>query len=81
MRYQLDVVTHCGIRDAWFDGRLWLAKPRLSDGSGNPPAGWGNPWQRGTIRLMTRSRAVFHAGRLVAHFRPAPRSHRSPRCE
>jgi hypothetical protein len=80
-RYRLDLGTHCGIRDAWFDGRLWLAKPQLSDGSDNPPRGWGNPWQRGTIRLVTRTRAVFRAGRLVARFRPAPRSYRSRACE
>jgi hypothetical protein len=80
-RYHLDLRTHCGIRDEWFDGRLWVAKPQLSDGSDNPPRGWGNPWQRGTISLVTRTRAVFRAGRLVAHFLPARRGYRSVNCE
>jgi hypothetical protein len=70
-RYRYDLDTSCGVIDAWFDGRRWLATPKLSDGSGNPPPGWSTPWQRGTITLVTRSRALFRAGTLSALFRPA----------
>jgi hypothetical protein len=45
--YQL--YTHCGVKWAKIDGTFWRAKHPLSDGSGNPPAGWGNPFQDGTL--------------------------------
>jgi hypothetical protein len=75
------LLTHCGIRDAYFDGRLWVADPMLSDGSDNPPPGWGNPAQAGTMELVSRSHAVFRAGRLAASFKPAPRDYRSELCQ
>ena len=31
--YPYALYVHCGIRDARFDGRLWMADPMLSDGS------------------------------------------------
>lgn len=75
--------THCGIHDAYFDGRLWRARPRLSDGSGNPPPGWTNPEQLGTMRRLGPTLAVFearHTGSL-ASFTPAPPGWRSVLCE
>jgi len=50
--------THCGIGNANIGGRRYLARPQLSR-SGNPPRGWGNPYQRGTIRLISRTEVVF----------------------
>lgn len=46
--YQL--YTHCGIRTLKFDGRWYyrVGGP-LDDGSGNPPPGWGNPYQAGLL--------------------------------
>jgi len=51
--------THCGIRYADFDGRRFYADPPLDDGSGNPPRGWGNPFDNGTMTLVNKSTAVF----------------------
>jgi len=50
--------THCGIRFARFDRQTWATKPR-SDGSGNPPPGWDNPSQAGTMYLLANGRAGF----------------------
>jgi hypothetical protein len=51
--------THCGIADARIDGHWYLASRPLSDGAGNPPSGWGNPYQRGSMRLLSGGRAEF----------------------
>ena len=51
--------THCGIRDAKIGGRWFEADHPLSDGSGNPPPGWGNPFQPGTIRMLSATVAEF----------------------
>ena len=49
--------THCGIDWARINGRWYQASPPLSDGSGNPPAGWGNPDQQGTIQVISSTEA------------------------
>ncbi len=79
--YRYELYTHCGIRDAYFDGRLWVAKPVLSDGSGNPPAGWENPSDVGAMRLVSSEAATFDngAGR-EANFVPAPEGYRVEPC-
>jgi hypothetical protein len=51
--------THCGIDWARIHGRWYRARPPLSDGSGNPPSGWGNPDQPGTIRMISSTEAEF----------------------
>jgi len=55
--YQL--YTHCGIEWAKIDGTFWRAKHPLPDGSRNPPAGWGNPFQDGTLVFISPTRARF----------------------
>ncbi|MCU1612478.1 MAG: hypothetical protein JWO98_18 [Frankiales bacterium] len=79
--YVFDLSTHCGIRGAALDG-VWFAAqpPQVSDG-GNPPPGWDNPEQRGTLTLLSGSTAVFrddagHVVRMVA----APQD-RPPPCD
>lgn len=68
-----DLYTHCGIDEAHIGSTYFEAESPLSDGSGNPPAGWGNPTQRGTMTLKSDSEAVFtdDAGHEV-HFRARP---------
>jgi hypothetical protein len=63
--YQL--YTHCGIEWTKIDGTFWRAEHPLSDGSGNPPAGWDNPFQNGTLVLVTPTSARFNspAGRVT----------------
>ena len=51
--------THCGIRFADFDGRRFYADPPLDDGSGNPPRGWGNPYDDGTMLRIDKNTALF----------------------
>jgi len=51
--------THCGIDEARIGNRYFEAVHPLSDGHGNPPAGWGNPFQQGTMTLLSKSEAVF----------------------
>ena len=52
--------THCGIDDVRIGNRYFVAVHPLSDGQGNPPPGWGNPVQKGTMTLLSPTRAVFH---------------------
>ena len=65
--------THCGIHELTFKGQ-WYERVggALDDGSGNPPKGWNNPYQLGTL-TSDGSTAVFRdsAGhREVFHLRP-----------
>lgn len=47
-----DLYTHCGINDLVAYGRYFQrVGGSLSDGSGNPPDGWGNPYQHGTLSV------------------------------
>ena len=55
--YQL--YTHCGIEWAKINGTFWRAKQPLSDGSGNPPDGWANPYQEGRLALIGPTTARF----------------------
>jgi hypothetical protein len=51
--------SHCGIDEARIGNRYFEAVHPLSDGQGNPPAGWGNPFQQGTMTLLSPSEAIF----------------------
>ena len=67
-----DLFTHCGIYEARVQDTFFAAEQPLDDGNGNPPAGWGNPYQSGTITVEGQ-RAVFHddSGHTVTfHERP-----------
>lgn len=44
-----NLYTHCGIKNAEFNGRQFYADPPLNDGNGNPPSGWGNPTDTGFV--------------------------------
>lgn len=68
-----ELYTHCGIDDVRIGSAYFEAERPLSDGSGNPPAGWDNPMHRGTMTLVSPSEAVFtdDAGHTV-RFRARP---------
>jgi hypothetical protein len=53
--------THCGIEWTKIGGMFWRAEHPLSDGNGNPPPGWGNPYQAGTLELITPTTARFES--------------------
>jgi hypothetical protein len=58
----VQLYTHCGVIYADFDGKAFYADPILDDGSGNPPNGWGNPFDNGTMTLKDQSTAQFMDG-------------------
>lgn len=82
VRYRHNLYTHCGIRYANFDGRRWLADPILTGiGGVNPPPGWGNPSDPGTMELVTRDRAIFlSSSGEQAFFIPAPEDYQFKLC-
>ena len=57
--YSVDLYTHCGLRHVDFDGAEWEISGLLSDGSGNPPEGFNNPIDHGTLTLMSEETAVY----------------------
>jgi hypothetical protein len=68
------VYTHCGVESARIRGRWWHAKPPLYGDTegGGPPAGWGDPYQEGTLTVEAADRAVFEALGQRVVFVPAP---------
>lgn len=68
------VYTHCGVESARIHGRWWHAKPPLYGDTegGGPPAGWGDPYQEGTLTVEAADRAVFEALGQRVVFVPAP---------
>ena len=71
--YPFTLYVHCGVRDVRFDGRLWMANPMLSDGSGNPPPDWTSEDGAGFMMLVRDDLAIYTAkgGRRV-EFIPWP---------
>ena len=65
--------THCGVVSATINGSIFYAEPALTDGSGNPPHGWGNPYDSGEMSLTSLTTADFRdsAGN-TAHFARLP---------
>jgi len=65
--YPFSLYVHCGVRDTYFDGRRWMANPRLDDGSGNPPPGWTHDDSNGEMTLVSEDHAVFksRSGRTI----------------
>ena len=63
--YPYTLYVHCGVRDAHFDGRRWMADPML--GNHNPPPGWTADDSRGVMELVREDLAVFtsRSGRTI----------------
>jgi hypothetical protein len=64
--YQFRLYTHCGLD--WplamdFDGSFWDPIGPASDGYGNPPAGYGNPIDQGTVTLISPTLARYQSSR------------------
>jgi hypothetical protein len=64
--YQIQLFTHCGLD--WpgvvdFDGTFWdpIGPGPASDGSANPPAGYGNPYDHGPITLISPTLAQYRS--------------------
>lgn len=60
---RFEVYTHCGLGRSLieFDGSFWeaLGPGPLSHGSGNPPPGFEDPFDRGTITRTDDDTAVY----------------------
>jgi len=82
--YRFELYTHCGLD--WplamdFDGSFWDPLGPASDGYGNPPAGYGNPFDQGTITLISPTRTQYRSSTgLVMQWRRHPGSQISPGC-
>lgn len=61
--------THCGL--GWasieFDGDIWQATGvgPLDDGAGNPPPGFGNPFDEGHITRLDGEHAIYESSQGV----------------
>ena len=79
--YAVYLYTHCGVRGLDIGGVWFAADPPLVEEGGHPPAGWGNPFQPGTVTMLSATEAVFadDAGHVVRL--RADESARPPLCE
>lgn len=59
--YHYELYVHCGVEWALIDGEWWTT-PLLSDGHRNPPDGWGNPVDSGTLVLLDGDTAEYAGG-------------------
>jgi hypothetical protein len=65
--------THCGVENTRIRGDWWHADPPLyNKRRTGPPAGWGDPYQTGTLTMLTDNRAVFEALGQRVVLVPAP---------
>ena len=76
-----DLYTHCGVLSATINGQIFYAIPPLTDGSGNPPPGWGNPYDGGEMTLRSLTTADFRdVSGHSAHFASSPQGTGTPVC-
>lgn len=76
--YPFTLLTHCGVEWAYFDGRFWVPRPKVTPSHG--PSFQTN-FTSGRMILERPGAAVFeaNAGGDV-RFVPAPRAYRPPAC-
>lgn len=68
-----NLYTHCGILSVSANDHTYYAHPPLSDGQGNPPPGWGNPYDNGTLAMIDAHTLRFSdASGHVATFTDTP---------
>jgi hypothetical protein len=63
VEYEVDIYTHCGLGQIKFAGSFWAIQGSLGDGNGNPPPGFANPIDRGTIELLSDDEAIYRSQR------------------
>jgi hypothetical protein len=67
-----ELYTHCGVDEARVGPQYYEAvHPLIEDG--NPPSGWGDPGQEGTMTLQPPTQAIFTDNlghRVVFRLRP-----------
>jgi len=58
--YDYVLYTHCGIEWTRIDGLWWRTTVRGDDG--NPPSGWGNPYDAGRLVIVDQDSATYSGG-------------------
>jgi hypothetical protein len=79
--YIHELFVHCGASGTRFAGRDWDADPPVGDH--NPPRGWEENRETGTMTLLSEDRAEFRSatdGRTV-QFKPRPPGGPDPNAE
>ena len=75
VKYTFNLLTHCGVEWAYFDGRYWVPRPAVK-----APSHWAAITE-GEMVLRRGDVAVFEAADGGgARFVPAPRSYRPETC-
>ncbi|WP_300610951.1 hypothetical protein [Trebonia sp.] len=57
--FAYELYTRCGIDEARIGNTYFEAVHPPGGGTASPPAGWGNPYQAGTMTLLSATEAVF----------------------
>jgi len=58
--YAVTIFTHCGLRAVEFDGDRWaIDGPLEGHLGGNPPDGFGNPQDHGTVTLVSPDEGIY----------------------
>ena len=58
-----DLLTHCGVDDAKIGDAYFEAESPIIGAANSAPVGWDNPYQHGTMTLLSPDTAVFHDDR------------------
>jgi hypothetical protein len=64
--YRFRLYTHCGLNELVdFDGSLWdySGPGSPDDGNRNPPAGFANPYDDGTMKLISANVAEYQSSK------------------
>jgi hypothetical protein len=56
--YDYVLYVHCGVQWARIDGD-WFETEPLNDGNANPPPGWGNPYDKGSLTIVDSNTATY----------------------
>jgi hypothetical protein len=70
VRYSYDLFTHCGIRYAYFNGRLWVAD-KVAGRSSGWPLRVNRPFERGLIRQVAARTVEFRSANVTVRFKRA----------
>jgi hypothetical protein len=58
--YAYSAYVHCGLTELYADGHWWK-RTDPGDDSGNPPPGWGNPFDVGTVQLKAETYLIYRS--------------------
>ena len=61
--FPFSLLTHCGVDEARIRGTYFEAQTPIAGPAASAPAGWDNPYQTGTMTLLSPTTAVFHDSR------------------